>query len=390
MSEHIKRLLLVKYAEIHLKGQNRPMFQRVLVRNIKRAVASLNAKVKLHDSRIFIADYDDEDVCIERVRRVFGVHAVCPTIALDKDMEAIKHAAADMMSKMSGSFKVQARRADKSFPLNSPQINKELGSYLLQSNSSLVVDVHKPQHILNVEIRDCALLYVREEPGVGGLPTGSSEKAMLLLSGGIDSPVAGYRIAKRGVEVSAVYFHSFPYTGEPAKEKVLSLAKVLSAYTALIRLYIVSFTEIQQTILKLCPEVFTTLLMRRCMMRIAERLAISEGAKALITGESIGQVASQTLDALVQTNAVVEMPVFRPLIGMDKLEIIKESKMIGTYEISCLPYDDCCTVFTPRHPVIHPKRIGTELAEKPLLEDGLLGKMIETAVLEAELQVIKP
>lgn len=388
MSIETKQILLVKYAEIHLKGQNRPFFQQALVRKIRQAVAGQGASVRLHDSRIFITGYTDEAQTALKASKVFGVHAVSPAIELTKDMEAIKQAAVDLMQSLQGTFKVQARRADKLFPLDSPQINALVGGHVLENVPGLSVDVRKPQHLLSVEIRDTALLYVQEIPGVGGLPTGSSGKAMLLLSGGIDSPVAGYRIAKRGVELSAVYFHSFPYTGEPAKEKVISLAKVLASYCGQVRLYIASFTAIQQAILEKCPEDYTTLLMRRSMMRIAQQLANKENAKALITGESIGQVASQTLDALARTDAVVSMPVFRPLIGMDKLEIIRESEKIGTYDISCLPYEDCCTVFTPRHPVTHPKADRTDLAEKPLLVDSLLEDMIAKAVDEAELMLI--
>jgi thiamine biosynthesis protein ThiI len=239
--------------------------------------------------------------------------------------------------------------------------------------------------VLNVEIRDQALLYARVIPAVGGLPTGSAGKATLLLSGGIDSPVAGFRVAKRGVELSAVYFHSFPYTGEPAKEKVLSLARILSEYCGPVRLYVVPFTEIQQNIHEKCAEDYTTLLMRRSMMRIAEALALREKAQALVTGESIGQVASQTLEALACTNAVVRLPV-----GMDKLEIIREAEAIGTYETSCLPYEDCCTVFTPRHPVTHPRLDRAQTAEKPLTEGGLLEDMLARAIEGAELVVLAP
>ena len=386
----MKNLILVKYAEIHLKGKNRPFFQQALVKRIRQALSQFGVKVKLHDSRVFITNYANEEVCISQVRKVFGVHSVSPAVQIEKDMDLICKTASTLISGLQGTFKVQARRADKRFPMDSPKINALVGNYILENNPQLSVDVHHPQHILSVEIRDEALLYVNEIAGVGGLPTGSSGKAMLMLSGGIDSPVAGYRIAKRGVELSAVYFHSFPYTGEPAKQKVISLAEVLASYCGSVRLYVAPFTEIQQAILEKCPEDFTTLLMRRSMMRIAERLAKKEGAKALITGESIGQVASQTLDALAQTNAVIDMPVFRPLIGMDKLEIIRESEKIGTYDISCLPYEDCCTIFTPKHPVTHPKTDKTKLAEKPILADGSLEHLIEIAVTNAELILILP
>ncbi len=381
----MRNLLLVKYAEVHLKGQNRPYFQRALIKNIKQAVAPFGAAVRLHDSRIFVSGYTDEAACIKSVARVFGVHAVCPAIEMEKDdFEAICETASQLMQDKVGSFKVLARRADKQYFLDSPQIAMQVGGFVLEHNSNLSVDVHKPEHELQVEIRDMALLYVNTIPGVGGLPTGTSGKAMLLLSGGIDSPVAGYRVARRGVELSAVYFHSFPYTGEAVKEKVITLARVLSGFCGKIKLHVVPFTEIQQAILEHCPEDFTTLIMRRNMMRIADTLAQKDKALALITGESIGQVASQTLEALACTDAVVTCPVFRPLIGTDKLEIIQESVQIGAYETSVLPYEDCCTVFTPRHPVTHPKLKQAEYAEKPLSKDGLLETMLKTAVENTE------
>lgn len=385
------KLLLVKYAEIHLKGQNRPYFQRLLLRNVRQAVKHLDADAQLYDSRIFVTGYTDESACIDAITKVFGVHAVCPAIQIDKsDFNAICDLAADLMKDVSGSFKVVARRADKRFFLDSPQICAQVGAHILRNNEQLKVDVHQPEHVLNVEIRDQALLYVKTYPAVGGLPTGTAGRAMLLLSGGIDSPVAGFRIAKRGVQLSAVYYHSFPYTGEPVKEKIISLAKILTAYCGPIRLFVVPFTEIQQAIHEKCPDDFTTLIMRRNMMRIADMLADKNKALALITGESIGQVASQTLEALACTDEVVSRPVFRPLIGMDKLEIIKEAQQIGTYETSCLPYEDCCTVFTPRHPVTHPKLRQAQLAERPLLADDLLEQMIKRAIEGTEIIDLKP
>ncbi|NLE68586.1 MAG: tRNA 4-thiouridine(8) synthase ThiI [Clostridiales bacterium] len=385
------RFLLVKYAEVHLKGQNRPYFQRLLLRNIRQAVAPHGGEAVFHDSRIFVTDYSDENACIDSIRKVFGVHAVSPAIQMGKeDFNAIAQQAADMMGDEQGSFKVVARRADKRFFLESPEICAKIGAHVLKNNPQLTVDVRQPDHILNVEIRDNALLYTKSFPAVGGLPTGSAGKAMLLLSGGIDSPVAGFRIAKRGVQLSAVYYHSFPYTGEAVKEKIIALARLLSAYCGTIKLHVVPFTEIQQAIHEKCPEDFTTLIMRRNMMRIADMIARQEKALALITGESIGQVASQTLEALVCTDAVVSRPVFRPLIGMDKLEIIREAEAIGTYETSCLPYEDCCTVFTPRHPVTHPKLKQAEFAERPLIEDDGLDHMIERAIQGTETLLIEP
>ncbi len=384
-------VILVKYAEVHLKGQNRPYFLRLLMKRVREAASKAGGSAVLHDSRIFVSGYADETACIDSLRRVFGVHSVCPAVRMPADdFGAVCEQAADMLSGMAGTFKVVARRADKRYIMDTPQINAEIGAYILEKVPQLRVDVHSPEHVLNVEIRDQALLYARVIPAVGGLPTGSAGKATLLLSGGIDSPVAGFRVAKRGVELSAVYFHSFPYTGEPAKEKVLSLARILSEYCGPVRLYVVPFTEIQQNIHEKCAEDYTTLLMRRSMMRIAEALALREKAQALVTGESIGQVASQTLEALACTNAVVRLPVFRPLIGMDKLEIIREAEAIGTYETSCLPYEDCCTVFTPRHPVTHPRLDRAQTAEKPLTEGGLLEDMLARAIEGAELVVLAP
>lgn len=380
----MEKLLLVKYAEVHLKGQNRPFFLRLLLHGVKEAAKSFGGAARLHDSRIFVSGYSDEEGCMKAVSRVFGVHSVCPTVEMPKnDFSAVCRQAAAMMNCLTGTFKVTARRADKLFYLDSPQINAEIGAYVISVCPNLSVDVHHPQHVLHVEIRDTALLYAREIPAVGGLPTGSNGRAMLLLSGGIDSPVAGYRIMKRGVELSAVYFHSFPYTGEQAKEKVKTLAGILSGFVGSVRLYIVPFTEIQQAIHDRCQDDYTTLVMRRYMMRIAERIAKMEKAQALVTGESIGQVASQTMEGLVCTDAVVSCPVFRPLIGMDKLEIISQAEEIGTYETSCLPYEDCCTVFTPRHPVTHPNVDKVIAAEKPLEEH--LEEMLSRAVEGAEI-----
>ena len=295
-------------------------------------------------------------MCIERVTKVFGVHSVSPAVEMPKeDFEKICEQAVEMTRGMKGTFKVMARRSDKRYPLDSPAINEEVGYRILQANPELKVDVHHPEHLMNIEIRDMAYLYVREIPAVGGMPVGTNGRATLLLSGGIDSPVAGWMIAKRGVQINAVHFHSYPYTSDRAKEKVLDLARKLSYSCCGIKVHIVPFTEIQLQIHEKCPEEYTTLIMRRYMMRIAERIARQEGCEALITGESIGQVASQTMQALGATDAVAGMPVFRPLIGFDKSEIIEVARKIGTLEISNLPYEDCCTVFTPRHPATKPK-----------------------------------
>ena len=284
-----------------------------------------------------------------------------------------------MMQDLHGTFKVNARRSDKRYFMNSPQINMEMGGRILEANSSLKVDIHHPDFVMNVEIRDQAYLYVKVIPGVGGMPVGTNGNATLLLSGGIDSPVAGWMTAKRGVQINAVHFHSFPYTSEQAREKVLDLARKLSFSCCGIKVYIVPFTEIQLQIRDHCPEEYTTLIMRRFMMRIAEQIARKTESGALITGESIGQVASQTMEALGVTDCVVDLPVFRPLIGFDKSEIIEIAKKIDTYDLSSLPYEDCCTIFTPKHPATRPKKEKVSEAEKgianpdQLIEDALKG-----------------
>ncbi len=380
----MRELLLVRYGEIFLKGQNRPVFMRALVKRVKRAVQELGATVYLNDSRIFVTDYDDQDEAIRRVTKVFGVHSVCPAIEMPKeDFEAVAAQAVSMMADLHGTFKVSARRSDKRYPLDSPAINGQIGHRVLVANRNLSVDVKNPDHILNVEIRDHAYLYVKVVPAVGGMPVGTNGKATLLLSGGIDSPVAGWMIAKRGVHISAVHFHSYPYTSDRAKEKVLDLARILSESCCGIRVHIVPFTKIQMEIHEKCPDEYTTLIMRRFMMRIAERVAKIEGAEALITGESIGQVASQTMTALGTTDMVVDMPVFRPVIGFDKTEIIAIAEKIGTMETSSLPYEDCCTVFTPRHPATHPHLDIIEAGEskldvEELIEEAMAGIEIVT------------
>ncbi|MBR2822752.1 MAG: tRNA 4-thiouridine(8) synthase ThiI [Clostridia bacterium] len=374
----MKELLLVRYGEIFLKGLNRPYFIRALVRKIRYAMRNQGAQVWVHDGRIFVEGFRDLDIAIERITRIFGVHSVCPAVEMDKeDYEALCRQAIAMMADMKGTFKVNARRSDKRYFMNSPEINADMGGRILEANPGLKVDIHDPDHVMNVEIRDRAYLYVKVIPAVGGMPVGTNGNATLLLSGGIDSPVAGWMIAKRGVQINAVHFHSFPYTSEQAREKVLDLARKLSYSCCGIKVYIVPFTEIQLQIRDHCPEEYTTLIMRRFMMRLAERIAGQTGSGALITGESIGQVASQTMEALGTTDAVVEMPVFRPLIGFDKSEIIEIARKIDTYELSSLPYEDCCTIFTPKHPATRPKKEKVEQAEAVLDIETLIEKALE-------------
>ena len=354
-------VLLVRYSEIHLKGLNKPFFERKLIEAIKAVLSDMDVVIKKAQGRVYVHGLalTDIELAISRLKKVFGIHSVSPALAVDATWNTIVEAAytlfADALKeKSSASFKVIARRADKSFALSSDEINRQLGGLLITRFPELFVDVHTPNIRLGVEIRERAFLYIREARCAGGMPVGSSGQAALLLSGGIDSPVAGFLVAKRGVTLCAIHFLSPPYTSERARDKVEALTKILSAYTGQIRLHLVPFTQIQLLIHENCRPNETVLLMRRMMMRIAERIAASEGALALVTGEAIGQVASQTMESLVVTNEVVKMPVLRPLIGFDKQEIIEYAKAIGSYETSILPYEDCCTVFVPRHPLTRP------------------------------------
>ncbi len=374
----MREILLVRYGEVFLKGQNRPFFLRKLVDHVKLAVQEVHGHVWLSDGRIYVSDYSDQAEAIRRVARVFGVHSVSPAIEMEKDnFEAICEQAAKMMEKKTGTFKVLAKRSDKRYPMDSPAIMREAGGYILEHVPHLNVDVNHPDHEITIEIRGMAYLSVDRTMAVSGMPMGTNGKACLLLSGGIDSPVAGFMIAKRGVELCCVHYHSFPYTSERAREKVLELARILSEYCGKMRVYVVPFTEIQLEIHEKCPENFTPLIMRRYMMRIAEILARKDGAQALITGESIGQVASQTMEALGCTDEVVNMPVFRPCVGMDKSEIIERAEKIGTMETSSLPYEDCCTVFTPKHPATHPRKELVRRAEEKLDSEALIAAAIE-------------
>ena len=380
----MQQVLLVRYGEVFLKGANRPHFLKALTDNIKRAVKPLGGHVWLSDSRVYVSQFSDMRQCIERVSKVFGVYSVSPAVEMEKDFEVIAAECVKMMQPYSGTFKVQGKRSDKHFPMNSMEIAAEIGGRVLDANPNLKVDVHAPQHRLMVEIRDNAYICVEEIRAVGGMPMGTGGKAALLLSGGIDSPVAGYQLMKRGVRLCAIHFQSPPYTGELAKDKVLQLAKKLAWYMGGMRVYLVPFTKCQLEIHEKCPEELGTLITRRFMMRIAQRLARDYGALALITGESLGQVASQTMEALSCTDAVVDMPVFRPLIGLDKTEIMDIAVKIDTYDTSILPYEDCCTVFTPRHPVTRPK-----LETMPRVEAGLdVEALVNEAVENTEVIVV--
>ena len=379
-------LLLIRYGEIHLKGLNRPYFERLLRRNMEAALADLpGVTVRRGEGRFYVAGLSEADYesATGALKKVFGVHSISPAVETGKTMEEICETSAallrDYMRKYgigSATFKVNAKRADKRFPLNSMQICAEAGAYLLESVDGLKVDVHRPEINMYIEVREQAFCYLDIIPGQGGLPVGSSGRALLLLSGGIDSPVAGFMAAKRGVSVDAVHFQSPPYTSEAGKQKVLDLAKLVSAYAGPMHVHVVPFTEIQMDIYKNCPHEELVIIMRRFMMRIAERIAQNTGAKALITGESIGQVASQTLESMHATGSVVQLPILRPLVGMDKIEIMERAQAIGTYETSILPFEDCCTVFVPKHPVTHPKLDRIERSERRLPIDELVERAL--------------
>lgn len=380
---------LIKYGEIGVKGKNRYLFEDALMKQIRIALAAVEGEfvVSKELGRIYVdADKDyDEDEVISALTKVFGIVAVCPMVRIeDKDFENLKKAVVEYMDKVyenkNITFKVDTRRADKNYPGTSETINADLGEAILNAFPEIRVDVRKPDVLLKVEIRRYINIYSLSIPGPGGMPIGTNGRAMLLLSGGIDSPVAGYMIAKRGVTVEAVYFHAPPYTSERAKQKVIDLAQIVSQYAGPINLHIVNFTDIQLYIYENCPHEELTIIMRRYMMKIAERIGRSNQDMALITGESIGQVASQTVQSLVTTNEVCTMPVFRPLIGFDKQEIVEIAEKIGSYETSIQPYEDCCTIFVAKHPVTKPDLDHIHQSEEKLSEkiDALVEEAIAT------------
>lgn len=381
---------LIKYGEIGIKGKNRYMFEDALVRQIRYALRGVDGQFLVHKchGRVYVdceGEYDYEDT-VESLKKVFGIVGVCPVVRVKvSEIGQLKKDVVSYMEEMypdrNLTFKVEARRANKRYPMNSMEINCELGEAILDAFPDMRVDVHDPDVKLNVEIREEVYIYSEIIPGPGGMPVGTNGSAMLLLSGGIDSPVAGYMIAKRGVELEAVYFHAPPYTSERAKEKVVDLARLVSVYAGPIKLHVVNFTDIQLYIYEQCPHEELTIIMRRYMMRIAEHFAKEDGCLGLITGESIGQVASQTMQSLAATNAVCTLPVYRPLIGFDKRDIVDISQQINTYETSIQPYEDCCTIFVAKHPVTKPSIEKMEKSELNLTEkiDELMKTAIETA-----------
>ena len=382
---------LIKYAEIGTKGKNRFMFEDALIKQIRYALKSVEGRFEVtkESGRIYVmaeGDYEYDDV-IEALKRVFGIADICPMVQIeDKDYENLKKRVVEYMDQVYPdkrlTFKVNARRGDKNYPVSSDQINRDLGEVILEAFPEMKVDVHNPDVILRVEVRQKVNLFSLVIPGPGGMPVGTNGRAMLLLSGGIDSPVAGYMIAKRGVKIDAVYFHAPPYTSDRAKQKVVDLANLVARYAGPINLYVVNFTDIQLYIYDKCPHEELTIIMRRDMMRIAEAIANQTGAISLITGESIGQVASQTVQSLAATNEVCTMPVFRPVIGFDKQEIVDLSEKIGTFETSIQPFEDCCTIFVAKHPVTKPNLNVIRGSETHLQEK--IGEMVQTAIDTAE------
>ena len=380
------KAFLIKYGEIGLKGKNRYLFEDALIRQIR---FSLNGAgefdVTKEQGRIYVnvlSDYDYDEV-IKRLQRVFGIVAICPVVCCeDNTWENLTKVVGDYIDtvydKKDFTFKVESRRADKRYPKKSMEINADMGEYLLGRFPEARVDVHHPEIFLNIEIRQKTYIYSLSVPGPGGMPVGTNGKAMLLLSGGIDSPVAGYMIAKRGVKIDATYFHAPPYTSERARQKVVDLAKIVARYAGPIKLNIVNFTDIQLAIYEKCPHDELTIIMRRYMMKIAERIAKEDQCLGLITGESIGQVASQTMQSLAATNAVCTLPVYRPVIGFDKNDIVAVSEKIGAFETSILPYEDCCTIFVAKHPVTKPNIRVIERSEQHLAE--VIDQMVEEAL----------
>ena len=382
----MKEIFLLKLGEVVLKGANKRQFEGRLRQNIRRRMKPYgNFDVYLMQSTVYVEPMDEEaDVegAWEACHAIFGLVSLCRCRPCEKNVDAIFAAIENYLGEdldCAKSFKVESKRSDKRFPMTSIQLSQEIGGRLAEAHPGVEVDVHHPEYTVNVEVRDlAAYVHGPAEPGAGGLPTGVGGRAMSLLSGGIDSPVASYMIAKRGVEIEAVHFFSYPYTSQLAKDKVIELARLVTKYSGKMTVNVVSFTEIQEAIRDNCPEEYFTLIMRRFMMEIAMRLAKEDGCGALVTGENLGQVASQTMEAMTVTGAVVDIPIFMPLVGMDKKDIIAIAEKIGTLETSILPYEDCCTVFTPKHPKTKPTLRQVLHAEEKLDREALIVKALES------------
>ena len=383
----MKKIIIVRYCEIHLKGKNRGFFERLLQENVQKALADIPHSMRILNARYLIENFNEDDYAeIEKkLLKVPGIHSFSPAYVVKSDLDEITECVKYLCDGKTGEFKVETNRADKTFPMTSVQVSCELGGRLLDFNPNLTVNVVNPQFVVSVDMRESGetLIYTDVVKGIGGLPTGSSGKGVLMLSGGIDSPVAGFMLARRGMRLDAVHFHSYPYTSEAAKEKVETLCKMVSEYAGSMNLYVVKFTHIQEEIHEKCPEELMITMMRRLMMRITEKIASSHGGQAIITGESLGQVASQTIESITSSNSVVKMPVLRPLIALAKREIIEIANKIGTYDTSMLPYEDCCTVFLPKFPAIKPKMETILKAESALDVETLVNEAVEN------LEVIK-
>ena len=389
------KAFLIKYAEIGIKGRNRHLFEDALIHQIKYALKKCDGQFLIHKTqgRIHVdaqTDFDFDEV-VEHLQRVFGISYICPVVyvedeGFEKLCDTVVNYIAEIYPDREKTFKVNARRARKNYPKDSMTINMDMGEAILNAYPEMKVDVHNPDIMLNIEVREKIYIYSENIPGPGGMPVGTGGKAMLLLSGGIDSPVAGYMIAKRGVKIDAVYFHAPPYTSDRAKQKVVDLARIVSRYTGPIYLHVINFTDIQLYIHEKCPHEELTIIMRRYMMRIAEHLAKENECLGLITGESIGQVASQTMSSLIATNEVCELPVYRPLIGFDKQEIVEVAEKIDTFETSILPYEDCCTIFVAKHPVTKPNVKIIRRHERYL--DEKIEELVKTALETDELIIV--
>ena len=379
----MEKVIIVRYAEIHLKGKNRGYFERVFAANMEKSLKGIRHEIRRRSGRYLVENFaeEDENKIVKKLSKVFGVHSLSVGLKVPSDMNEIFIAAREVSDK-SGTFKVETHRADKKFYMNSPQISAEIGGRLLDDNKNLKVDVHNPDFVINIDVREdgSTLVFNKFIKCADGMPVGTAGRGLLLLSGGIDSPVAGHMIAKRGMKIDCLHFHSYPYTNMQARQKVMDLAKILSEYTCGIKVTVISVKHIQEEIHKNCNGAYMVTLLRRFMMRLAEMLAKKDGDQCIITGESLGQVASQTIEGMTSSNSVVEsMPVLRPLCGFDKNEIIERSRDIGAYDVSIRPYEDCCTVFLPDYPIIKPKMADVLAEEAKLNVQGLLDEAFATA-----------
>ena len=379
----MEKVVIIRYAEIHLKGKNRGYFERVFAANMEKSLKGIRHEIRRRSGRYLVENFaeEDENKIVKKLSKVFGVHSLSVGLKVPSDMNEIFIAAREVSDK-SGTFKVETHRADKKFYMNSPQISAEIGGRLLDDNENLKVDVHNPDFVINIDVREdgSTLVFNKFIKCADGMPVGTAGRGLLLLSGGIDSPVAGHMIAKRGMKIDCLHFHSYPYTNMQARQKVMDLAKILSEYTCGIKVTVISVKHIQEEIHKNCNGAYMVTLLRRFMMRLAERLAKKDGDQCIITGESLGQVASQTIEGMTSSNSVVEsMPVLRPLCGFDKNEIIERSRDIGAYDVSIRPYEDCCTVFLPDYPIIKPKMADVLAEEAKLDVQGLLDEAFATA-----------